>query len=471
MTDDHFKIITEAHMYITGNETKFWTPGFSEAVSKRSMLYPYLHYLLFSSMDSVGWVDPQFKMYVVRFLHGIYSLLTIFFSYKITLLLSNKRIAGQVALIAALLWFMPMMSVRNLIEVVSIPLLMGGTYLALLGHLNLRKSSIFLFAGIVLGYAFSIRYQTAAFTGGLGIFFVLQRNFKAATLMTLGFMIPLFLNHYVLESLVFGFEPFEKILNYVNFNVSNATEYINGPWYNFILLFLGLFIPPFSFILLFGSFKVWKKHLFLFLPFFLFMVFHSVFPGKQERFIFPAVMYFPILGLIGYDELVKNGKWWSRNKKFFRISWKVFWVINFILLIPITFTYSKRSKVEAMYYLNHVPDEEKNSMVFCGGSKSDILTIPAFYANIKHYPVAYRISSEEEMETFKEEISELDREDLPDYLFVFEHDQKEERLRQFESTLPRLTYETTIEASFIDQLMHWLNPKNKNYNIDIYKID
>ena len=34
-----------------------------------------------------------------------------------------------------------------------------------------------------------------------------------------------------------------------------------------------------------------------------------------------------------------------------------------------------------------------------------------------------------------------------------------------------LEFETTIEAGFIDKLMHWLNPRNKNYDIHVYKAE
>lgn len=469
MTDDHYKIIGEAYNLMIGNITDSWGQIEGSNGGKRSILYPYLHYLLFSFLEYFSVKDPQSKMYVVRVLHALYSLLIISFSYKITAVLSNEKVAKKVGLIAALFWFLPMLSVRNLIEVVSIPLLMGGTYYTILGLEKLRKDQIFIWAGILLGYAFSVRYQTLAFTGGLGLILLLRKNWKGALLFSIGVIIPLVLNHYVLESLVFGFPPFIKIWNYINFNVEHATTYITGPWYNFILLFLGVLIPPFSFILAAGVVKAWKKYLILFVPFMLFFLFHSLFPGKQERFILPVFMFFPMLGLMGYEELKKGGGWFQQHPKFFKRSWNAFWIVNLILLVPITFTYSKKSKVEAMYHLVDKPKKEKDAILFCSGSRGDIITMPVFYMNIDWYPYAYRISSDEDLGAFKEKLTQLSEDEIPDYLFFFDHKQKEERIKRFKEIFPKMNYETTKEASFIDQFMHWLNPRNKNYAIDIYK--
>jgi hypothetical protein len=35
--------------------------------------------------------------------------------------------------------------------------------------------------------------------------------------------------------------------------------------------------------------------------------------------------------------------------------------------------------------------------------------------------------------------------------------------------LPFLVYETTIEPGFIDRLVHWLNPINRNKTVTIYR--
>ena len=94
----------------------------------RLILYPFVQYLIFGVCEFFKIFDPQSKMYVVRIIHALYSLLSVYFSYKITLLISNEKTAKKVGIILALLWVLPYMSVRNLVEVVCIPPLMAAVY-------------------------------------------------------------------------------------------------------------------------------------------------------------------------------------------------------------------------------------------------------------------------------------------------------------------------------------------------------
>jgi len=67
------------------------------------LLYPMFQYIIFGICEFFDIIDPQFKMYVVRFGHAFYSLLVVIFSYKITLLISNEKNAKSVGMMIALL--------------------------------------------------------------------------------------------------------------------------------------------------------------------------------------------------------------------------------------------------------------------------------------------------------------------------------------------------------------------------------
>jgi hypothetical protein len=45
-----------------------------------------------------------------------------------------------------------------------------------------------------------------------------------------------------------------------------------------------------------------------------------------------------------------------------------------------------------------------------------------------------------------------------------------QRVAALKKYIPTLSYQATIEPSFIDELMHWLNPVNKNQVSFVYKI-
>jgi hypothetical protein len=116
-SDDHFDVITIAQGWLDG--LLLWL---NEAMPPRhSMLYVLIHYAVFYVLEAIDVFSPEVKMTVIRVLHGLYSLLVVYFGYKIIERLSNKANARLVGLMLSVIWFMPFMSVRNLVEMVCIP--------------------------------------------------------------------------------------------------------------------------------------------------------------------------------------------------------------------------------------------------------------------------------------------------------------------------------------------------------------
>ncbi len=88
----------------------------------------------------------------------------------------------------------------------------------------------------------------------------------------------------------------------------------------------------------------------------LFFAFHSYYSNKQERFILPFIPYFIMLGLIGFHEYYHKHLTASWLVKTTRIIFIWFLVFNTIGLAVLTFTYSKRSRIEGMIYLRKKGD-------------------------------------------------------------------------------------------------------------------
>lgn len=471
MTDDHYKIIEEANKKLNDQPSKFWTPGFDEnLVSKRAMLYPVANYALFVGLEKIGIEDPKTQMLINRLLHAALSLLSVYLTYLICLQLSNQKIALEASWIAALFWLMPMLGVRNLIEVVCIPFLMAGTYFVLREYRYSTGKFNYAFAGLLFGLAFVIRYQTGAFSLGIGVMLLAKRDWKSFALLSFCIAIPLFINHVIIESWIYNFHPFEKLWNYISFNLENAQKYITGPWYLFILLFLGLFIPPFSFLLFRASIKAAKKNLIIVLPFLIFFLFHSIFPGKQERFILPVVLFFPIIGLIGLAELTGSSQWFIKHRKFVKRSKIAFWIINLLLLLPMSLSSSKLARVNAAYALKDVPWKEKNCLLLIGNKVSDVTMIPWFYMNTPQEPLGFKYDKMEDLIKFRELCMQAQEDYIPDYLFLFDHEEKQERLEYVREFFPDLQHLYTAQNSFTDNIMQKLNKRNRNFEIEIYKL-
>src|SRR5690349_5637900 len=84
--DDHFLVIEAAQSWVDGYDYNNWLPTITKTVthpSGHSLLYPGMHYLLFKFLQLIGIFDPQIKMYVARFLHAAFSMITVYFGYKI----------------------------------------------------------------------------------------------------------------------------------------------------------------------------------------------------------------------------------------------------------------------------------------------------------------------------------------------------------------------------------------------------
>ncbi len=459
MHDDHFGPIEQP--FIILNDLSYWSTRTTP--HGHSIFYPLIHYILFQGFAAVGIQDPQIKMYIVRFLHAVYSLSVVFFGYKIADILSNRETAKKTGLILALFWAFPFLSVRNLIEMVCIPPLMAGFYYALISQKEGVKKA--LIAGLWFGLAFVFRYQTLSITGTLGLVFLFRKEFKQAALLAAGFLITVVFIQGSVDIFAWGF-PFASFREYMLYNATHGYDYTTGPWYNYSLLVLGALIPPMSFFFVFGFFRNWRKTLLIVLPVMVFFISHSFFPNKQERFIFPVIPIILTLGVTGWEVYIKESAFWSRHRIALRSLWIWFWVINFILLIPFSMYYSKRSRVEAMYSLY---GKQIDGIVMVGGALG-ITQPPMFYTGVYPVPI-YIINNDEQL---IQEKAKLDNEQIqPNYAVFFGMEEIDKRVQHIESVLGmKLKLEKKIEASFLDDIFYRLNPRNnKNQTIFVFNID
>lgn len=410
-------------------------------------------------------IDAQSKMYVVRLIHALFSLITIVLGYKIAIKYSDKRTATMIGLLLSMLWFMPFLSVRNLVEVVCIPPLIYATWL-LVKNEDSPKLGISFWAGIILGIAFSIRFQTILFAGGLGLALVFQKKVSNAILLGLGFLFSGGLIQGLTDYFIWGV-PFVEFKEYVRYNLESAGDYGNNmPWYNYLLLLAGILIPPISLFLLFGFFKSWKKYVLLFLPSFIFLAFHSYFPNKQERFILPIVPFVIILGYIGWNKYIDSSAFWQQRQKLYKNFWVFFWCLNIIPLVVVSTAYSKRNRVEAMCYIARKGDMK--NLIVEDSNRDEVLMSPRFY--LESWSYIFGVTKNYSAADLYKSVESMDSTNFPNYVIFMQEENIDVRVKAFKEAFKNIEYEATIEPSFIDALVHWLNPVNKNQVCFIYKI-
>ncbi|MEA5458767.1 hypothetical protein VB796_06955 [Arcicella sp. LKC2W] len=465
-TDDHFEVIEITQNLLDGLETPF--PNFPKGtIYLFSLVYPGVHYVIFGLCEFVGIYNPEVKMFVGRLVHGLFSLLTIYYGYKITERLTNRaNDAKIVGLLLAIFWVLPFLSVRNLRELACVPPLLIGCYYAL--EKNLTTKHI-LWSAWWFTIAFVFRYQIVFIPFVVGLNWLLSKqNWQKALIFGVLMGVFFMLTQGLLDYFYWG-NPFASIQAYIEYNSdsTNISAYPNGPWHRYIGTVAGLFLAFPFLLLLAGYFKTATqggyRAVFFWASLF-FFAFHSYYANKQERFIMPFLPYFIILGTIGFRDLYEqfSEKKWLQGFTKFAIIWGL--VLNTILLCVLSVTYTKRSRVESMNYLREKGD--LNNFVLQNYEFSQ--PEAPFYLQ-KRYDY-YTVDTHEKMADLPNQLK-LGKKVKPNYIILVGNSDLEKRLAEMKAVFPTMEHEIDIEPSLGDNIAYLLNPShNHNETFYIYKI-
>jgi len=461
--DDHFEMPELVFRWRNGVNF-LWT---GSNVHVFSLVYPGFMYLLFDVCGAAGIRRPEDLMFVVRLIHALVSLLGIYYAYRLTFRLTNRKdISNLVALLMALFWIFPFMSVRNLREFFCIPFLLIGSYHIADQKLTYRS---ILLASFFFAVSFSIRLQTIFIPAGVGLSFLFNKQYrKKALVLIVGFGVAYMLTQGLFDIIYYG-DPFANIKEYVRFNLSQRNIEIqpHGPWYQYLETVAGVVFGP-PFLLLFWGYLFCIKLPFRTKMFFvgslLFFVFHSYYSNKQERFLLPFIPYFLLLAVIGLHEYYSKNKISRWIKKSARIIIIWFLIFNTMGLLVLSFTYSKRSRVESMIYLRKKGDVTN---IIMEGDVS-LQRPPLFYLG-KHLNI-YTLPEKGGLDKLQSEISSGIN-PAPNYAILAGNNNLDKRLARLKTIFPDIHSEVIIKTGFVDNLAYWLNPKhNQNENWYIYRL-
>ena len=461
--DDHFLVIEAAQSWVDGTDYNRWLPMYGNtSPSGHSFFYPGIHFIFLWCMKWIGMTVPQHKMMIIRLIHALLSLIVVSSGYKIAEKLDGRKSATVVGLMLAMYFFMPFLSVRNLVEVACIPFLMLSCRYIILRKEENGIFRVFFIAGVFAGIAMCVRFQSVIFVGGIGLALLMQKKWKETFFLAFGTLVFFGLFQGLNDYLIWG-KPFVEFIGYIQYNIENSRNYIENSWYSYLLVILGILIPPVSIFLFFGFFRMWKKHLILFLPSLLFLIFHSYFPNKQERFILPIIPFIIISGVIGWRNFAEKSDFWKTRTKLLNRLYMFSVVINFIALPFITFMYSKRARVESMVYLS--ADEHIKALVMEDSNHPDVKMAPRFY--LKKWIILYEIWQDRSPEIFRDAFKNPAT--SPDYILFYEDRKLDERVETMKQFFPDIHPETIIYPGFIDNLLYKINPNNVNQTVYIYK--
>ncbi len=488
-SDDHFCVIRPAQYWLYG--FPFWLD--MDHPPLHSMTYAGLHYLLFDGLTQLGITQATTKMLIARLLHALYSLLTVYFGYKITLQLTNKEVARKAGLLLALLWFMPFLSVKNLVEMVCIPICLAGFYGLLKAHQSgSRTSSLWFWAGVCFGIAFVLRLHTILFAGGVGLVMLYRRQWLGSLWFTLGYLLAAASIQGAIDAYFFDY-PFHSLVSYFTYNANNAYNYVTGGPEKFFFTIIGFLVPPISLFLLYGFVRARKIAPMLFVAALVFFIFHSAFPNKQERFILPMLPLIVILGTIGWEQFIVKSAFWQKRDKLLKACWVFFWVLNLTAALGLSLTYSKKSRIAPLLYLSEKSDlqavlieGQKVPMppvfyldrlaahyeVFRGDELGTLPVNPTKEQLSPNYPLVFTWGENKDIVAIEAEIQQTQQ--RPNYLVLIGQKDLQSRLAGISQLFPdqTITLETSIQPALYDRILHFLNPHvHQDEYVSIYRVE
>ena len=258
------------------------------------------------------------------------------------------------------------------------------------------------------------------------------------------------------DYLIWGY-PFAEFISYSTYNMEEGTQYLpNSNYFMYFWVLMGVLLFPLGLLVCVGFFRSAKKYFLIFLPTLAFILFHTFYPNRQERFVLTILPFFIILGVVGYQSL-KEKAFWS---KLWSVSMVIFWILNIPLMTALCFHYSKKSRVEAMYalYQNKIKDER---ILLEGSRSSKPSQMPKFYAD------SWYCSFTERADTTQTLI--VNEGNVYDYIFFFGDEDLEKRIKEYKVIYPKLRLVKKCEPSLIDNIARTLNPRNSNQYIEVWE--
>lgn len=465
MHDDHFLVVEAAASWADGEDYNNWLPwnqtGTPEA-HPANFAYVGSQYLLFEIFKVTGPSHPSDQALLLRIFHAFYSLFVILFGYLIARGLSpdRPRAAITVAWILAAGGLWPLLSVHQLVEMVCIPPLMLAFW-ALVRSKELHWRDV-LIAGIGIGIATGLRFQCGVIGIALVPVLLMEKQWRA--LLGIGTTALATFSLMQAPDLYVWGAPFVQLQAYIGYNSTHAGQYPTGPWYQYLLTMLGLMLPPVSLMLVWGAFhrgrrakaNWWR----IVVPIAAFLLFHSAYVNKQERFILPVIPALITAGYIGWQAWLDRSRWWQQHRGLERGLWRAFWALS-LMLLAVTIPYAgKHSRVQAMEFL-YAQRAEVFAMVQVDSGSMP----PQFYSGTW---TSYHIDNRREQQLPPLEVTRKWCSNPPGYI-LFQGDRHlGEAVAAYKSAMPGLKYLTTIQPSRIDRWIHDLNPINSVERIMVY---
>lgn len=463
--DDHFETVMVADNWLhqgfySDSGYLLWARSSPRSIN-RFPLYTFSLWSIMKGSQLLGAESLDSMMYVVRLMHALLSLISVWMAYRIIeLVTGSPRWALIAGLVIAGHGLMPFLSVRTLIEVVSGHCLVAAFYF-LYRYRFERQDKLLLLAGLLSGLALLIRLPVAAAL--LPIPFMLwwsERRFWPGFQYCVGVLL-MALAAGVTDYFVVG--TFGQTM--INQFLAGHEKLYNVIPFIYPVVIFAFFIPPLSALAIYltASRSIWREHHLLILSLLSFMLIHSFIPNRQERFMIPIVPLLTVLFVLAFWYHKQENGFFFRMKRLRRSVIAVSLAINLSVLAVYTLNYSHRGLVEPLVILQKITPAPGIIFVAPEGKER----YPVYYAG-HNLPRQTNVKRWTDLDNFVA-LKEHD-----EYLIIYPP--RAEDLPRFVDSLEKkvgsIVQQHYVSPSTIDFVLNFLNPRyNPTREAWIYRLE
>jgi len=460
--DDHFETVKIAYDGIQNgllddNGLLRWNTLTPDKIN-RSPLYVLSLYGMMKVQSVMGINNLDSMMYLVRLIHVLLSLLAVGFGYKYVFRATgNTNYAVIAGLILAGHFLMPYLSARTLIEKVAEAFLVPGVYYAYTGSSE-KKTNHLVLAGILCGLSWMIRFNVAITVACMApAIWYYAKSIRPAIVFCLGVIIMIVFSGFLDLAYLGRFG--NSTLNLLgSISSLEALPPLAQPFWIYIPLIFGIFIPPFSIYFIISFFKkhLIREHIILLAAVLSFIVAHCLITHKEERYMVSMFSLLTVMGTIGLHGWLSASKTGSLTRRIFKYSVITAIVLNIILLVPFTFNYAHKGMVEPLVYLSKQHDVG-NVLI---DRTERYRLIPESYAGFETPP----LDSLDSWSDLYIDDSIPRPFDGINYVIIYSDNRTDEHIDSLHRFIGPLEMVFHSTPSTIDRLLHFLNPKHNHTN-------
>ncbi len=455
-----------------------------------SVVYLYINAAILYICEFFNIFDARSKMFIMRFAHGLLSMLSIYYCYRITYRLANRRAALAIGVLMSMLWFMPYLCVKTMPECVASVIMLAAVYRLAKTRKQTYKFADDVFTGFLLGVAVSFCYNLLLLLIGFALCYILKSGLKRAILILFGAGIALIALEGLVDTIALG-TPFYIIGEYVSDIIHGyATQKWEFRYIYMYISILALVIPlPWGLLALYGYVRSWRHCFLLFFPVTFYIVGVYLLPNKEEKFMVAILPLFFMLCVVGWFRFQSKWRFIVTRPRLQRWSIILFFAINTPMLVPASISYTRRPQVETMIYLSHYKSDitsifvedrgrtcSKSLPLFYIGKGIDVYRLraddPGLDASLYYSSASGDISlNEHDIYSEKYFLNPSFADRYPQYVIFNGDYDMPERLAKMREVFPQLTYEGTFAPSLADRFIEFFNPSNNNVNLHVYRTE